>query len=114
MVFASDIDKLRSLQEEAKFYQIDDMIVVSENEIENLLKDDQRVPVIIADLNQLKSTTKSPKYVVLEENGVSRTYKILDLIHVYDNLCNTNCFRCTGNLRRIPKFISRPTNKKLI
>jgi hypothetical protein len=118
LLFASDIEKLRSLQKEAEFYQIQDMIQASNSEIENLLKDDQQAPVIITDICKLKSTKENPKYVILEENRVSKVYEILDLIHVYTDSCykqyNSNCNGCISTNRKIPKFILSPTNKKTI
>lgn len=116
LLFASDIKKLRSLQKEAEFYQIEDMIQASNSEIKNLLKDDQRAPIIITDICKLKSTKENPKYVILEENRVSKVYEILDLMHVYTNSCykhhNSNCNGCINTNKKNPKIHFKPYQQK--
>lgn len=117
-VFAKDIDMLRLLQEEAKFYQLNAMVEVSEQEIENLSENgNQKVPFIVKNADCLKGLQGKSNYNVLEEEeNYFRVYKVVDVMSVRkQSYCNlhysSNCCACPSE--HILKLLLYPTRKQL-
>lgn len=117
-VFAKDIDMLRLLQEEAKFYQLDAMVEVSEQEIKNLSENDnQKVQFIVKDADCLKELEGKSNYIVLEEEeNHFRVYKVVDVVNVIRNgFCGIHPLStpCACPREHILKLLLYPTRKQL-
>ncbi|CAO0799211.1 unnamed protein product [Mucor circinelloides] len=117
-VFAKDIDMLRLLQEEAKFYQLDAMVEVSEQEIKNLSENgNQKVPFIVKNADCLKELQGKSNYIVLEEEeNHFHVYRVLDVMNVRkNNHCGAHrsSNSCACPREHILKLLLYPTRKQL-
>lgn len=116
-MFAKDIDMLRLLQEEAKFYQLDAMVEVSEQEIKNLSENDnQKVPFIVKDADCLKELEGKSNYIVLEEEeNHFHVYRVVDVMNVrkYSYCARHYSLTCACPSESILKLLLYPTRKQL-
>lgn len=115
-VFANEIDTLRLLQEEAKYYQLDELAEASEQEIKSLSEIDKQKPTAtIIDADKLKCAQGRSNYIVpQDEANQFCVYKVLDVMNLL-KACrahnSTLCIRCAPI--SITKLLLQPTNKQL-
>ncbi|KAL9558470.1 hypothetical protein MBANPS3_000888 [Mucor bainieri] len=104
-------------EEEAKYYQLDEMVEASKQEMKALSEiDKQKTSFVIKNVDTLKGTQDRSNYIVLEEEARQfRVYKICDVMTVPVK-CLTHGYYCCTNCNRfvISKMLLHPTNKQLL
>lgn len=110
----SKVEKLRSLQEESRFYQIDKMTKFCELEIKKALESKaEESSLLVMAAKDLKGDGNN--YVVFgQPNNVYKTYKVIDVIDTrVNNFCHVH-HRNTCNICTLStKLILYPSSKRL-